>query len=96
MTMALIVLVAAHAFDYFSFIVMTAKHGMAAEFNPIVVTLAREFGLPGLTLAKLGSVAFLAGVVILAAPQRRKVAGALLVIGISAGMIGGLSNVASI
>jgi len=96
MTTALIFLVAAHAFDYFSFLVMTAKHGLAAEFNPIVVALAQEFGLPGLTIAKLGSVAFLAGVVILAAPQRRKVAGALLVIGISAGMIGGISNVASI
>ena len=95
MTTALIFLVAAHAFDYFSFLVMTSKHGMAAEFNPIVVALAQEFGLPGLAVAKLGSVAFLAGVVILAAPQRRKVASALLVIGISAGMIGGISNVAS-
>ncbi len=96
MTTALIVLVVAHAFDYVSFLVMTSKHGLVAELNPIVVALAQEFGLAGLTLAKLGSVAFLAGVVILAAPQRRKVAGALLVIGISAGMIGGISNIASI
>jgi len=95
MTIALIALVAAHAFDYFSFLVMTSKHGLAAELNPVVVALAQEFGLTGLTIAKLGSVAFLAGVVILAAPQRRKVAGALLVIGISVGMLGGLSNIAS-
>lgn len=40
--------------------------------------------------------AFLAAVAILAAPQRRKVAGTLVVIGITAGMVGGISNVASI
>jgi hypothetical protein len=96
MTVALLALVAAHAFDYFSFIVMTAKHGMAAEANPVVVHLAEAFGLPGLTIAKLGSVAFLAGVAILAAPQRPKVAGMLVAIGITAGMVGGISNVASI
>lgn len=96
MTTALLVLIAAHAFDYVSFLVMTAKHGMVAEANPVVIHLAEQFGLPGLTIAKLGSVAFLAGVVILAAPQRPKVAGILVVIGITAGMVGGISNVASI
>jgi hypothetical protein len=96
MTAALILLVAAHAFDYFSFIVMTSKHGLVAEANPVVIHLAEAFGLPGLTIAKLGSVAFLAGVVILAAPHRPKVAGVLLAIGITAGMVGGISNVASI
>lgn len=96
MTTALIFLALAHAFDYVTFLVMTSKHGLAAELNPVVVGLAEQFGLPGLTIAKLGSVAFLAGVVILAAPQRRKVAGALVVIGISVGVLGGVSNIASI
>jgi len=96
MTTALIFLALAHAFDYVTFLVMTSKHGLAAELNPVVVTLAEQFGLPGLTIAKLASVGFLAGVVLLAAPQRRKVAGALLVIGISVGVLGGVSNIASI
>ena len=96
MTIALIFLVAAHAFDYVTFLIMTSKHGMAAELNPVVVGLATQFGLPGLTVAKLGSVAFLAGVIILAAPQRRRVAGALAVIGITIGIFGGMSNNASI
>lgn len=96
MTVALLALVVAHAFDYFSFLVMTAKHGMVAEANPVVIHLEEMFGLPGLTIAKLGAVAFLAGVVILAAPHRPKVAGILVVIGITAGMVGGISNVASI
>lgn len=96
MTTAIIVLALAHAFDYLTFLAMTAKHGLAAELNPVVVTLAEQFGLPGLTIAKLASVGFLAAVVLLAAPQRRRVAGALLVIGISVGVLGGVSNIASI
>ena len=58
MTIALIVLVAAHAFDYFSFLVMTAKHGMAAELNPIVVTLAQRVRAAGADhrQARLGGV----------------------------------------
>jgi len=96
MTTALIFLALAHAFDYVTFLVMTSKHGLAAELNPVVVTLAEQFGLPGLTIAKLASVELRAGVVLLAAPQRRKVAGALLVIGISVGVLGGVSNIASI
>ena len=96
MATPLIALVAAHAFDYFSFLVMTSKHGLAAELNPIVVALALEFGLPGLTIAKLASVVFLASVVLVAAPHRRRVAGALLVIGTSVGLLGGVSNIASI
>lgn len=96
MTVALVVLIAAHAFDYVTFLVMTAKHGMVAEANPVVIGLAEQFGLPGLTIAKLGSVAFLAAVVILATPQRKKIAGVLVAIGITAGMVGGISNVASI
>ena len=96
MTTALLVLVAAHAFDYVSFLVMTAKHGMIAEANPVVLHLEQLWGLPGLTIAKVASVAFLASVVIIAAPHRRKVAGVLLTIGITAGMVGGVSNIASI
>ena len=96
MTTALILLALAHAFDYVSFLVMTSKHGLAAELNPVVVTLAEQFGLPGLTIAKLASVGFLAAVVLIAAPQRRRVAGGLLVIGISVGVLGGVSNIASI
>lgn len=96
MTTTLIFLVVAHAFDYVTFLIMTSKHGLAAELNPVVVSLATQFGLPGLTIAKMASVAFLAGVVILAAPQRRRVAGTLAVIGITIGVFGGVSNIASI
>ncbi len=96
MTIALLALVAAHVFDYISFLVMTARHGLAAELNPLVVTLAQEFGLPGLTFAKIASVAFLAGVVLVIAAQRRRMARIVLTVGITAGLVGGISNIASI
>lgn len=96
MTIALILLIAAHVFDYVSFLVMTARHGLAAELNPIVVRLAEDFGLPGLTFAKVASVVFLATVALVIASQRRRLAGAVLTIGIAAGTIGGFSNIASI
>ncbi len=93
---ALGLLVAAHLFDYVSFLIMTARHGLAAELNPLVVTLAQDFGLPGLTAAKLASVVFLGVMVLILAPHRRRAASALLTVGIVVGVFGGLSNIASI
>jgi hypothetical protein len=95
-SIAIALLVAAHLFDYVSFLVMTARHGLGAELNPIVIRLAEEFGLAGLTLAKLASVVFLAFVAVLVARSRPKAAVTLVFIGISAGLVGGVSNIASI
>ncbi len=89
------VLAAAHLFDFGSFLVMTSRHGLAAEFNPVVVALAQSVGLPGLTVAKIGAVVLLASVVLIIAPKRRKLATSVLVIGIATGLLGGISNVAS-
>lgn len=88
-------LVAAHLFDFASFIVMTGRHGLDAELNPIVVALAEGFGLPGLTLAKFASVAFLGAVVVILAPRHRRMATIILSVGIAAGLLGGISNVAT-
>jgi hypothetical protein len=93
---ALLLLLLAHAFDYVTFLAMTSRHGLAAEANPVVVAVAQGFGLPGLTVAKLGSVIFLAAVTVLLLRTRHRRAGlVLLVIGIGAGVLGGISNVAS-
>jgi hypothetical protein len=93
---ALGLLALAHVFDYSTFLVMTSRHGLAAELNPIVVTVATDYGLPGLTIAKAGSVLFLAFMIaMLARLHRRRVSAALLVLGIVAGVVGGLSNIAS-
>jgi hypothetical protein len=92
----LVLLAAAHVFDYVSFLIMTGKHGLVAELNPIVVVLAQDYGLPGLTLAKMGSVVLLAAVFLVLRPHRRRWASTILTIGITVGVVGGISNVASI
>ena len=48
---------------------MVDKHGLAAEANPIVVLLAEQAGLPGLTIAKVATVAFAAMLMVLIAPS---------------------------
>ena len=93
---ALGVLALAHFFDYASFLVMIDKHGLAAEANPIVVQLAEQAGLPGLTLAKIATVAFAAILMTLIAPRRRRLAMGLLMFGVAAGLLGGLSNIATL
>jgi hypothetical protein len=95
--LTLSLLAAAHLFDYLTFVAMTARHGMAAELNPIVVFMAAEFGLPGLTVAKVASVVFLGlTAILLYRVRRNRTATALLAIGVVAGVIGGCSNIASI
>jgi hypothetical protein len=86
----------AQLFDYTSFLLMIDRHGLSAEANPIVVLLAQEVGLPGLTLAKLGTVAFAAVLTIVIAPRRRKLAMGLLIFGVGAGLLGGFSNIATL
>ena len=93
---ALTVLALAHLFDYTSFLLMVDRHGLAAEANPVVVLIAQAAGLPGLTLAKVVTVGLAALLMLLIAPRRKRLAIGLLVFGISAGLVGGLSNIATI
>jgi hypothetical protein len=93
---ALAVLALAHLFDYTSFLLMVSRHGLAAEANPIVVRIAEEAGLPGLTLAKVVTVGLAAVLMVAIAPRRRRLAMGLLMFGIGAGMVGGISNVATL
>ena len=93
---SLAVLALAHLFDYTSFLVMIERHGMAAEANPVVIVLADQVGLVGLTIAKVVTVAFAALLMIVIAPRRRRLATGLLIFGISAGLVGGISNVATL
>lgn len=87
------VLALAHFFDWASFLVMIARHGLEAEANPIVVALVEEVGVPGVTLAKVATVAFAAGLAMLIAPKRPRIAMVVLTFGVVVGMIGGISNV---
>jgi len=93
---ALVVLSLAHIFDYTSFLALMQRHGLAAEANPLVVALTLETGLPGLTLAKIVSVAFATIMVSVIASRNRKIAVAVLVFGTAAGLLGGFSNIAAL
>jgi hypothetical protein len=94
--LALGILALAHVFDWASFLVMVGRHGLGAEANPIVVTLFEDAGVPGVTLAKLATVAFAALLAVLLAPKRRRMAMVLLAFGVAAGLIGGFSNIATL
>ena len=93
---ALGILALAQLFDYVSFMFMIERHGLAAELNPIVVALAENVGLVGLTLVKAGAVLFLGFAALLLMPRRPHVAVGVLAVGIVLGVIGGVSNVMTI
>jgi hypothetical protein len=93
---AILFLALAHLFDLASYVVMTGLHGPSAEANPLVANLAAQLGLPGLTLAKVLAVVIGSCVFIVLAPQHRKLAMTVLVFGIAAGLVGGLTNLATI
>jgi hypothetical protein len=93
---ALAVLALAHLFDYGTFLVMVDRHGLSAEANPIVAMLAQEVGIPGLTVAKFLTVGLAAVLMVVIAPRRKKLAMGLLMFGVAAGLLGGISNIATI
>jgi len=92
---ALAALALAHLFDFTTFLVLIGRHGLAAEANPIVVRIAQTAGIPGLTIAKLATVVFAGALMLYIAPRHPKLALSLLIFGVAAGLLGGLSNVAS-
>jgi len=94
--LGVLALVLAHVFDWASFVVLMLQRGIGGEANPVVIHIARSNGLPGLTLAKLATIAFAALLFLLLAPRRPRLAYGLLIFGIAAGLIGGLSNLATL
>jgi hypothetical protein len=94
--LAVAVLTLAHFFDWATFLVLFARHGLHAEANPVVVRIFESSGMPGLTLAKIATVSFAALLMLLIAPKRPKLAYGLLLFGIAAGLVGAVSNVTSL
>lgn len=89
-------LIFAHIADYVTFVVMVARRGLGEELNPIVVTIAAEWGLPLLTVAKFASVLLVATVFIVIGRSRRRLAGSVLAVGVLVGAVGAYSNVLTI
>lgn len=95
MVLPVLLLAGAQAFDYVTFLVMAARHGIGAEANPLVIHLAESYGLPGVTAAKLFLIGLVGLTAIVIGRQRPKLAALVIVAGVTAGTFGGVSNIVS-
>jgi hypothetical protein len=92
-------LLAAQLFDFGTFTLMVGRHGIVAEMNPLVAQGFVAFGLPILVLVKLALVLLLGSIVVLVGrdgPARRSIPGlaaSITILGVIAGLVGGISNV---
>jgi hypothetical protein len=89
-------LIVAQLADYLTFMVMVERHGITAEFNPIVANLAQDHGLLVLTAAKVAAVVLVAATFLVIGRTRPRLAASVLSIGVLTGTIGALTNVATI
>lgn len=91
-------LLAAQLFDFGTFTVMVARHGIESETNPIVAQGFVAFGLPMVALAKgalvvlVGSILVILGRAWAAAPATRRVATSVALVAVASGLLGGISN----
>jgi len=90
------VLAIAHFFDYATFVILISRHTLAAEANPVVVSIFKQTGIGGLTIAKVFTVVLAASMTIVIWPRYPRLAAILLTFGVVAGLFGALSNVASL
>jgi hypothetical protein len=90
------VLALAHVLDYTTFVILVARHTLAAEANPIVRNIYESTGIGGLTIAKFFTVVLAASMTVVIWPRYPKLAALLLTFGVAAGLFGALTNVASL
>jgi hypothetical protein len=92
-------LLAAQLFDFGTFTVMVAHHGIEAETNPLVAHGFMAFGLPILAAGKaaqvvlVGSILVILGRVLATQPGIRRIATSVALLAVAGGMVGGVSNV---
>ena len=95
MVLPVLLLAGAQAFDYVTFLVMAARHGLGAEANPLVVHVAETYGLPGVTAAKLLVVGLVGLTAIVIGRERPKLAALVIIGGGAGGAFGGFSDIIS-
>jgi hypothetical protein len=91
----------AQAFDFATFFVMVRLYGVAAEANPLVQRMFLALGTPAIALSKIALVTLIVALAIAAAARGGKgrwsvVGGLPLALGITVGLIGGITNAAVI
>ena len=99
--MRFMTLAIAQAFDFATFSVMIRTHGPAAEANPLVQNMFVALGTPAVAGAKVALVVLIICLGIAAAVRgeggRWSIVGGMpLALGIAVGIIGGITNAASI
>ena len=99
--LALATLAIAQAFDFATFNVMVARHGLGAEANPIVRGVYESLGTSGVVGVKVALVLLVATLFIAGWGRGRTaiwaVSGGLpIALAITAGIIGGITNASSI
>jgi hypothetical protein len=90
----------AQSLDLATFSVMVARHGAGAEANPVVSDLFDSFGMPAVVVVKLVLIVVVAALSLAAAGRGGRglwafVGGLPLAVAIAAGIIGGITNVAT-
>jgi hypothetical protein len=90
------ILIFAHIADYVTFVFMVLLHGLDEELNPLVATLAAEYGLAVLTVAKFATVLLVATVFLVVGRTHPRIGGAVLVFGVLVGGLGAFSNILTI
>jgi hypothetical protein len=94
-----VTLAIAQAFDFATFNVMVGSHGPGAEANPLIQSMFMTLGTPAVAFVKVALVTLIVALGIAAAVRGgqgrwRVVGGMPLALGITAGLIGGITNAA--
>ena len=97
----LVTLGLAQAFDLATFSVMVARHGATAEANPLVSDMFDAFGMPAVVFAKAALVVLIGALFVAASSRGNRgiwsmVGGLPLALAIAAGLIGGITNAATV
>ncbi len=101
MPLRLATLVTAQFFDLGTCMAMVAWRGTASEANPLVAELLGTFGLPALVFVKLAVIILVGSLLVAGAARGGRgvwavVAGLPLALAIVVGLIGGITNAATI
>jgi hypothetical protein len=94
-------LFAAQGLDFATFNAMVATHGASAEANPLVNGMFVALGTPAVAFVKVALIALVVALGLAAAARGRQgiwsaVGGLPLALAIAAGLIGGITNAATI
>ncbi len=100
MFLRLATLILAQWLDLATFSVMVHRVGPTAEANPFVANLFLAHGLPAVAIAKVALIVLVGALVVAGVGQRNRrtwsvIGGVPLALAIAAGLIGGITNVAT-